>query len=1004
VTSSGALDLGGEALADRYAIQRELGRGGMATVYLAQDLRHNRLVALKLLHADLAGALGLDRFLREIGIAARLQHPHILPLFDSGSVTDRVGGTRPFYAMPYISGESLRARLNREKQLAIEDAVRIARDVAAALSYAHEQGVVHRDIKPENILLNGDQALVADFGIAKALDAAGGERLTETGLSLGTPAYMSPEQATAGSVDPRTDIYSLGCVLYEMLAGDPPFVGSTPRAVMARHAIDPVPSLITARPGVPPPLEAAIRRALAKVPADRFSTAADFAGALTAPMPPAASARAGRLRLSGRRGVMALVATLVAALGIVGLERWRSPARADVNPSLVAVLPFQVASADPELAWLREGMVDLLAIKLMGDTGLRAVEPRAVLSAWQGSRASVADTISRDAALRLARRLGAGRAVQGRIVGSSARVILSAAVLNPREEDAGVGATIEGPMDSLPVLVDRLATRLLGLDAGIEHDRLSNLTSNSLPAVRAFLAGRAEFRRGHVEEATPKLYEATELDSTFALAALELAIASSWSNYEKGESRGLRLAWLYRDRLNSADHTLLELQRGQWSSGPDMFRKWQAAVSAYPDRPGVWYGLGDTYFHWGMLVGIDSALQRAAEAFRRGWQLDSSTALESSAPERSPVFAEPLTHMVDLAQLEGDTAEVRRLVRLGLAADTSGEQAHYLKWHLAVAQGDSARQAFWENSTGARGLPGRLISFAHHTGIAVDDGEKALAEDAAGATGEYAGFLQHLDGVIERNRGRAYERGAVEEIPGWPDRNELRLRILYALYWDGDTALAADAARRLARFADAPPAKGAAVRDQYFDICTVSQWRLSGGDTGGAEEAIERLQRAAIPGANPRDSAAFARYVELCAATLSALQMSAPAHAESRARLVRLDSLARTHIFQVCCGNAVQGANLVVARLAEYHGDLPLALRAVRRRASGFGLAVFFMSTFAREEGRLAALTGDTVGAIRAYQHYLALRRNARPSLRPEVDRVRAELAKLLGEPGERGD
>jgi tetratricopeptide (TPR) repeat protein len=271
-----------DALHDRYTLERELGRGGMATVYLARDLKHDRLVALKVLRAELGAALGAARFQQEIGIAARLHHPLILPVFDSGASPGDAGpGSCLWYAMPFVEGESLRDRLRRERQLAIEEAVRIGCEVADALGYAHAHGVVHRDIKPENIMMSGDHALVADFGIARALSAVGEDRLTETGLSLGTPTYMSPEQ-TAGDdqVDRRSDLYSLGCVLYEMLAGQPPFTGANPQAILARHVLDPVPSLRTVRSNVPAGLEAAIRRALSKVPGDRFASAADLIEAL----------------------------------------------------------------------------------------------------------------------------------------------------------------------------------------------------------------------------------------------------------------------------------------------------------------------------------------------------------------------------------------------------------------------------------------------------------------------------------------------------------------------------------------------------------------------------------------------------------------------------------------------------------------------------------------------------------------------------------------------------
>jgi serine/threonine protein kinase len=259
-----------------YRVLRILGRGGMATVYLARDLRHRRSVALKVLHPDLAHALGPERFLREIEVAANLSHPHILPLHDSGEVAGLL-----YYVMPYVEGESLRDRLNRETQLPVDEALQLAREVADGLAYAHGQGVVHRDIKPENILLSGGHALVADFGIARAIGQGGSARLTERGMAVGTAAYMSPEQASAAShIDGRSDIYSLGCVLYEMLAGEPPYTGPTAQAIIAKRFSDPVPAMRRVRPTVPERVDRAVTRALAPVPADRFATAAEFARAL----------------------------------------------------------------------------------------------------------------------------------------------------------------------------------------------------------------------------------------------------------------------------------------------------------------------------------------------------------------------------------------------------------------------------------------------------------------------------------------------------------------------------------------------------------------------------------------------------------------------------------------------------------------------------------------------------------------------------------------------------
>jgi Tol biopolymer transport system component/tRNA A-37 threonylcarbamoyl transferase component Bud32 len=325
------------ALADRYRIERELGQGGMATVYLAQDLRHDRRVALKVLKPELAAVLGGDRFVVEIKTTAALQHPHILPLFDSGTADGFL-----YYVMPYIQGETLRSKLDRETQLGIEEAVRITREVADALDYAHRHGVIHRDIKPENILLHDGRPMVADFGIALALSAAAGGRMTETGLSLGTPHYMSPEQATAEKeLSPRSDIYSLGCVLYEMLSGSPPHVGATAQQIVMKIVMEPAQPVTQLRRSVPPNVAAATSKALEKLPADRFDTAKAFADALSNPGYATAGTTAypaaGASAASRPRQALWPVALLL-ALGL-GAWGWLRPAPATAVRWLSLALP-----------------------------------------------------------------------------------------------------------------------------------------------------------------------------------------------------------------------------------------------------------------------------------------------------------------------------------------------------------------------------------------------------------------------------------------------------------------------------------------------------------------------------------------------------------------------------------------------------------------------------------------------------------------------------------------
>ena len=330
------------ALADRYRIDREIGAGGMATVYLAEDLKHLRKVAIKVLRPELGALIGAQRFLTEIRTTANLQHPHILGLIDSGEVAGLL-----YYVMPYIDGESLRARLNRERQLSVEDATRIATEVASALDYAHRHGVVHRDIKPENILLQDGTALVADFGIALAVSAAGADRMTETGLSLGTPAYMSPEQAMAErEVTGKSDVYSLGAVTYEMLAGEPPFTGANAQAVLSRMLVEDPRPLRTLRKTVPPAAEDAVLCALQKLPADRWNTAGEFALALRSESPTLRTAvrlkaPAGQDRESRRTrsipGTVALAAGILVAGAAAGWMLQREAAPLVVQSNLIGV-------------------------------------------------------------------------------------------------------------------------------------------------------------------------------------------------------------------------------------------------------------------------------------------------------------------------------------------------------------------------------------------------------------------------------------------------------------------------------------------------------------------------------------------------------------------------------------------------------------------------------------------------------------------------------------------
>jgi serine/threonine-protein kinase len=408
------------SLAGRYILEREIGAGGMATVYVARDERHDRRVAVKVLNAELAGTSATERLLREIHISARLTHPNIISLHDSGTV-----GQQLYYVMPWVEGESLRDLLDRDRQLPIDVALRLATEVADALAHAHAQGIVHRDIKPENILLAGGHALVADFGIAQALEV-GGERLTATGVAIGTPTYMSPEQASGERVvDGRSDVYALGCVLYEMLAGQPPFSGATAQAIVARHLADPVPPLRTVRSTVPKGVNEIVERSLAKAPADRYPNAialltalntarAESGGTAARVAPQPAAALTGRPALRLAAGALAIA--VLAVIWSAGRQRRDAAAKPASGTSAaapltaldrerVAVLPLEVAGEDPAIQYLADGMTDQLISELSRIPALSVIASSSV-ARFKGAHAPVRE---------IGRALSAGSAVTGSV-------------------------------------------------------------------------------------------------------------------------------------------------------------------------------------------------------------------------------------------------------------------------------------------------------------------------------------------------------------------------------------------------------------------------------------------------------------------------------------------------------------------------------------------------------------------------------------------------------------
>ena len=574
------------ALADRYEIERELGRGGMAVVHLARDLKHDRHVAIKVLQPDVSATLGADRFLREIQIAARLQHPHIVPLYDSGQANGLL-----YYVMPYVEGETLRQRIRREKQLAIDDALQISREVADALSYAHSHDLVHRDIKPENVLLSGGHAMVADFGIARAVSAAGGDQLTDSGVAIGTPAYISPEQGTGeADLDGRTDIYALGCVLFEMLAGEPPFTGPTGQAVIARHVSERPPSLRIVRPTVSAEIEEVVDKALAKVPADRFATATQFAEALPVISGPERAVRP----LRRRRVPWLAAAVTVVALGTVVFVASRIISRVELDPSRYVIVPF--AHRDGAAPTLLNGdQCELrLSQALARWEGITTTDNFELTDAWL-RRADTPRT--QRGWLNVAKDVGAGKLVWGEVAQFGDTIDLTASVFDVARRGrklAEARVTLVPDMGNLIAKFEELAVQLLGLER--PGDTIRVHSTRSIAAFNAFIEGQNAVETGDFGRAARGFREASELDPNFADAHFWRAQVMAWGGlppaaWRRSAARAVEL----REQLSTPSDSalaapLLALAEGRYVQACQEYHEFVAQDSG---NVMAWLGLGD---------------------------------------------------------------------------------------------------------------------------------------------------------------------------------------------------------------------------------------------------------------------------------------------------------------------------------------------------------------------------------------------------------------------------
>ena len=986
------------ALAGRYAFDRELGRGGMATVYLVRDVLHDRPVALKVLLPELGAAVGAERFLREIRLAARLQHPNILPVLDSGEAAGQV-----WYAIPFIEGGSLRQRLAHEPQLPLAEAVRIATQVASALAFAHARGVVHRDVKPENILLTGDQCVLADFGIASALDAAGTERLTGTGHSLGTPGYMSPEQATADrNLDGRSDIYSLGCVVYEMLAGEPPFTGRTAHAILARSLSEPVPQLRTLR-DVPEQVEQVITRALARSPADRFADAGEFARALAdAAAVDTASRRAPApaSRRPRRRALLGGIAVLcAAALAVAAYLRLRPATAVTLDPNLLAIAPFDVL--DPSLEVWREGLGDILSRSLDGAGPIRTVSPSVTLRRWEGRA-------DRASAEQLARRTGAGLVVFGAVVPQGTdSVTLRAAVLDGTGTSAHTDIEVSGETARIGELADSLGIGILrSLSRGrpIGSVRRVSLGSSSLPALKAFLQGEQFYRRGHWDSALVRYDAAVAADSGFALALRRMGGVLGWNPptvaaYQPFETYKRRAVLLNRG-LSAKDSLLIAADSHYFASLDaasvrDMVASRYRAVAVneeavrrYPDDPEVWYELGETRNHEPAPIRGAPDVQLAM--FERSVALD-------------PGFGPAYEHLPELAMRSGRPDLARRYAAEYVRLDPTSPHALGASFTALMLDTSASGRAEAERALDTVSVQTIFVTAAGALGPWPDSGEAAvravrrMADPNRAAGGSIPWVVdsimwpQYLAAALMA-RGHLREAYRTDSLLlhdgsaspfSWFADPFLDLSLLGAI---PDSVARATFARGLEKDAGwgGPMSMGRHLRGM--------PWWLARRDTSSLARFAARAR-----GVTPQPDAPW---IEMRARLLGGMAEAfhSLARGDSTEALRRLEAIPDT-----LCLVDDYAPNCFHLRMTQ---SRLLAARGDRRRAADLleywrwddvGTSpAFVLATL--ERGRLAEQLGETERARESYRFVMAIWRRADAELEPYVSEARAALERLSGD------
>ena len=1042
------------ALADRYTIEREVGSGGMATVYLAEDLKHHRKVAVKVLRPELAAALGPERFVREIEIAAQLTHPHILPLYDSGEA-----GGFLYYVMPFVEGESLREKLARERELPVSEAVRILRDVVDALDNAHGQGVVHRDIKPDNVMLSGRHALVTDFGVAKAVsDATGREGLTTAGMALGTPAYMAPEQASADPhIDHRADIYAVGALAYELLTGRPPFTGTTPQAILAAHVTQAPDPVTDHRAAVPAALSDLIARCLEKRPADRWPSAAELlqqlealgtpsGGVTPTGMRPVASVR----RTSRIRIGLAVVLVTVIGAGIFAMLR--GGGAADPRHSLI-VFPFENQTGDAEFDWLQAASVNALGLNLAHWEDLRVYDEERTASLMRRRDVEPGD-IDFEAARQMAQEADVGTLIIGEIRRENDSLVFDAKVHDVASGERIAREIVRSAVTADPrAIFDSLGGLVLDLSGAPPGERPGMLqqTTTSAAAYREYLNGMAALQRMELDSAEAHLRRAVGLDSTFALGYLKLSWAMTWnlmnippadtarlnaSNTE--QARLIALAQRYSSALPLRFRRLVEYRAAYYGGRMQEARAIaEDLIAQDPTDAEAWYQLGEAHWHHGAeaFPHADTLgnLGRALRAFERTLALDSGYVLAYFHTSQAlTACAEPLRGTLATARgggwvcladsaIYGSREELEQTVGTAAIDDIARELKERqvlvaYGWVAALPQTLRAREELMRVLLGLKRYREAERQFP------------TLREMGSRAVSAYEAEIFLGTGRYHEAAERALEAIATAPTPTLNDRARW---LMPALTSTGRLDEVFDLILRLfvAPAPDTLPLSALLPRvPKTLLVQAVQTLRWLGGEPGRALDdpaqvldpigALIDSVEATFPGDTNKwvffaslisNSQTVALDTTLLGRVLRILPVDSGLADRARMALARGDTSAaialRRTEYDAFASRPIENAQmfedvgswaLVIAEM----GDLRGALAAYARLDSAdfdFDGAAEIVRSWP-ERAALHQQLGETRQAIELYDRFINAWQNASPHLQPLVDRARAAVAALRGE------